>query len=92
MSKLALQYIIQKIESARETQTEIDNIYTNLCDVIIAEMDNLIPCFDTIKKTNQRFKASKPYWNGELRELWNTMYAKEKLFLKLNGRTTSVKS
>ena len=50
-SKRALQNIISKIESARETQTETDNIYTGLCDAIISEMDRCIPLFDTSNKT-----------------------------------------
>ena len=73
--------VIDRIESARETQSEIDDtcIYENLCNVIFTEMYNMIPCFDTSRRTKRRFKASKPYWNNELR---NTMYLKENLSLK----------
>ena len=63
ISRLALQDIISKIESAQETQSEIDNIYSSLCDAIITEMNNCIPRCDTSKKTRKRFKTHKPYWN-----------------------------
>ena len=78
--------VINRIESARETQSEIDNAYENLCDVIFTEMNNMIPCFDTSRRTKRSFKASKPYLNNELSGLWNTMHSKEKLFLQFNGR------
>ena len=86
ISRLALQAIISKIETARETQSEIDTIYASLCDAIITEMDNCIPRCDTSKKTRKRFKTHKPYWNNELTDLWNAMHAKEKRFLNFNGR------
>ena len=57
ISELALQAIILKTESARETQSEINNFYVDLCDVIITEMDNWIPRCDTGKKTRKRFKS-----------------------------------
>ena len=51
-----LQDIISKTESFRKTQSEIDNIYSSLCDTIITEMDNCIPRCDTSKKTRKRLK------------------------------------
>ena len=86
LSRLALQAVITKIESARETQSEIDNIYATLCDAIITEMDNCIPLCDTSKRTRKRHKTQKPYWNDELMNLWSVMHAKEKLFLNCTGR------
>ena len=86
--KLALQTIILKIESARETQTEIDTIYNDLCNVITTEMDKCIPRFETGKKTKRRFKSHKSYWNEDLSELWNAMHSKEKQFLNFNGRSS----
>ena len=43
-------------------------------------MDNCIPRCDTSKKTRKRFKTHKPYWNDQLKDSWNAMYAKEKRF------------
>ena len=87
ISRLALQAVITKIESARETQSEIDNIYATLCDAIITEMDNCIPLCDTSKRTRKRHKTQKPYWNDELMNLWSVMHAKEKIFLNFTGRS-----
>ena len=83
ISRLALQDIISKTESFRKAQSEIDSIYSSLCDTIIMEMDNCIPRCDTSKKTRKRFKTHKPYWNDQLKDLWNAMYAKEKRFVFL---------
>ena len=49
-------------------------------------MDNCIPRCDTSKKKRKRFKTHKPYWNDQLKDLWNAMYAKEKRFVFFNGR------
>ena len=56
ISKLALQSVIQRIESARETQNEVDDIYSTLCKLLIAEMDANIPTFDTSKRTKNALK------------------------------------
>ena len=37
-------------------RNEIDNIYKDLCDVIISETDLRIPCFDTSKKQESFIK------------------------------------
>ena len=46
--KLALQSVINRMEQTRETQENIDDIYTELCDVIMDEMNRKIPVFDKI--------------------------------------------
>ena len=51
LSRLAILDIIQKIESARETQTNIDSIYEELCSVILNEMNDKIPKYDTSRST-----------------------------------------
>ena len=89
LSKLALQTIITRIEFARETQGEIDAIYENLCDVIVSEMNTSIPVFDSSKKSRKRFKSTKPFWNNELRDLWNVMHETEKRYLRFHGNTAA---
>ncbi|CAG2190910.1 unnamed protein product [Mytilus edulis] len=91
LSKIALQSIITQIERTRETQTNIDEIYSKLCDVIIDEMNDKIPRFSTSTNTRKRLKMNKPFWNDELRLLWDDMRTKENQFLKFKGKA-SVKS
>ena len=43
LSRLAIINIIRKIESARETQTNVDAIYEELCSTIWTEMNDKIP-------------------------------------------------
>ena len=85
MRKTALQTLIFRIETTRENQTNMDNIYSDLCNVIIDEMNAKIPVFDTSRKTSKRFKVGKPYWNDHLGSLWHSMRNKEKGFLKFRG-------
>ena len=86
LSRLAILDIIQKIESARETQTNIDSIYEELCSTILNEMNDKIPKYDTSRSTHRGYKCSKPYWNDNLSFLWSEMRNKERLFLKCTGR------
>ncbi len=44
-------------------------------------MTSRIPQYDTTKRSNKRFKYSKPYWNDELHGLWNSMRVNEKAFV-----------
>lgn len=43
MCKRALKNVISNIEQTREIQENIDNVYTELCDVIITEVNDKIP-------------------------------------------------
>ena len=60
LSRQALQTMISRIESARETQGEIDLIYENLCNVITTEMENSIPIFDTSKGSRNVLNQQNP--------------------------------
>lgn len=82
---VAITAIITQIESARETQNDIDAINKNLCDVILNEMVQSIPTYNSTKRTNRRRKIAKPYWNDDLQDLWNNMSTKERSFLKYKG-------
>ncbi|CAC5408597.1 unnamed protein product [Mytilus coruscus] len=86
LTRIAIHTLISRIETARETQDNIDVIYTELCDTIINEMDKNIPCYDSSSKTRKRYRVHKSFWNEELSNLWATMRDKEKSFLNCNGR------
>ena len=78
----AFHELISAIELSLETQNDIDNLYSNLTDAILNEMENSVPKYSTSKKTNKRFKKNKPYWNDKLQHKWETLREKEKRFLK----------
>ncbi|CAC5416256.1 unnamed protein product [Mytilus coruscus] len=59
MCKLALQNVVSHTEQTRETQENIDNIYTKLCDVIIKEMNEKIPVFNTSGSSKKTAKGEK---------------------------------
>ncbi|CAC5396077.1 unnamed protein product [Mytilus coruscus] len=58
LRKAALQTLIQRIETTRETQSHVDNIYSDLCTLIIDEMNCKIPVCDASRKTRKRHKSS----------------------------------
>ena len=80
----ALQHIISRIECNRETQYELDCIYTSLVDLIIEEMNNflLVP---QSKHTRKRYRVRKPYWNSDLTDLWKCMHNCERDYLNYRG-------
>ncbi len=82
--KQALLNVINTIECNRESQSEIDTCYVNLTDIIVKEMSDKIPIFNT-RKDKKKFKVNKPYWNDELSSLWKDMHVKEKEFLQQRG-------
>ncbi len=94
MSKLALNNLINEIILLRENQEQLDIMYKQICDTIKAEMDKLIPYKDicTSKKAKKRFKHSKPFWNNELKILWQEMHENEIFFLRYRGNDPKHKS
>ena len=52
-------------------------------------MEIKIPKF-TDKGNNKRFKNRKPYWNGQLRELWNIMGENENNFISYIGKKNDI--
>ncbi|CAC5380632.1 unnamed protein product [Mytilus coruscus] len=89
LRKAALQTLIQRIETTRETQSHVDNIYSDLCTLIVDEMNCKIPVCHASRKTRKRHKSSKPFWNEELGQLWNAMRLREKQFLSFKGRSST---
>ena len=74
--------LINRIESSRETQQNVDYVYDQFCDTLIKEMNSTVPSFDCSKRTRKRYKTYKPYWNDQLESLWKDMRQKEHTFTK----------
>ena len=49
--KRAISEVIRTIEFCRENQDEIDNIYSEVCDIISKEMENKLQSIGGSKKT-----------------------------------------
>jgi hypothetical protein len=78
--------IIDAIESSREEQAEIDQIYAKFTDAVIEEMNNTIPNFVIGGKSKKRLRTRKSFWNDELQNLWNEMHNREKLLKSFNSK------
>ena len=74
--------LINRIESSRETQQNVDYVYDQFCDTLIKKMNSTIPSFHCSKRTRKRYKTYKPYWNDQLESLWKDMRQKEHTFTK----------
>ena len=85
MASRAIEELISAIELCRETQNEIDNLYSNLTHKIINEMESAVPKYNPSPQTNKRFKSKKPFWNDNLQLKWEILREKEKLFLNCRG-------
>ena len=80
--------LIEQVELCRESQGEIDQLYSDVCDVILAEMKvKLKPKCARNDKIGKRHKPRKPFWNGELDELFKKMTYKEREFRKCKLRS-----
>ncbi len=82
MSRQAILTCIDKIETARAEQDEIDSLYTDFCNVYYDELNKFFVCksMNTAAKKRMRH-SSKPYWNDELFDLWKRVCESEKRYL-----------
>lgn len=73
--------LIEQIETIKETQSEIDTLYTGVCAEISTEMKMHLP------NKRRRKTAYKPYWSTHLSELWADMRTKySKIRSSLKGK------
>jgi hypothetical protein len=63
----ALIKVIEKLEANLESKSDLDKLYDDVCDLIIKEMDNVIPFKDVfVGRDRKSFKSHKPYWTEDL--------------------------
>ena len=85
-SALEIINIIEKIELSRETQENTNDIYNNICEMILTEMKENIEELKPSAHLKKRFRPRKPYWNNELNEKFRNVIEKEKRFIKCKFR------
>ncbi|CAG2217548.1 unnamed protein product [Mytilus edulis] len=77
--------IIQNLEFSNVTQDKINNMYDAFVNVIKTEMSTklsskVIVLSDGVN--NKRRRCKKPWWSEELTELWSSVCASEKIWIK----------
>ncbi|VDH98618.1 Hypothetical predicted protein [Mytilus galloprovincialis] len=86
IKRTALLNLIEQIERCRETQDNVDKIYTELCSIIFSEMTDKIPKVE-FNGSKKRFKQKKNRIGmAQLMDLWNKMTIKEKEFTRWKAR------
>ena len=71
-----------------EGQSQVDNVYSRLCESILCEMDQHLKSVSTQKHSFKPKKVGKPYLNRDLHNLWKDMNNSEKNFIKFKGPST----
>ena len=79
--KIAVDQLIQRLDSHKASQSLIDEQFANICRVINAEMDTVLES-RTVKVTGVCNFVKKPWWNDKLSAMWNSARAAEKCWVK----------
>lgn len=83
MAAQAINECIDNILHTRNTQTDIDNMYSEVCNLYYSEMDKWFKSHNINSVSRKKFRnSSKPYWNDNLSELWTDMCKAESNYLK----------
>ena len=74
---------INRLETGRKNQTEIDRLWGEIKMLFLNEMSKLpdLPTSSN-KKSNRSFKKSQPFWNTDLEQLWKEVCRTERLYLQ----------
>ena len=75
--------IIDKIESRRITQEEVNLIYTDINKLYTDEMAKYFKIIDNTPLSKRKYRCtSKEWWDDELSSLWKDMHQAERDYLK----------
>ena len=79
---------INKLENKVNTKNELDQLWLEIKNIFLKEMDKLpsIPTSSS-KKQKRKFRKSQLFWNDELERLWADTCNAEKKYLNFKVRT-----
>ena len=78
--------LIEETERSMNNQQVIDNIYEKMCGIYHGEMSKYFKSTNIYPSARKRsFKRCKPFWNEQLKDLWETLRNAEKEFIKSKG-------
>ncbi len=80
--KASLHVYITKLETLQADQSNIDQNYNDLCELLVSEMDTYLDMGNADRQTRKRYKSHKPFWDEELTNLWLDMKNRNRLFIK----------
>ena len=79
--------MINQFITEANTQEQIDVLYDQIVDMYIKEMKCFLRELSATPKSKRAFRHSrKPFWTGELGELWQQFHNAEKSYLKCNRK------
>ena len=80
-----IQSTIYRIEQRSRTLESIDDIYESLCQIYYTEMDVKLKYFNVNCQKRAR-RSLKPWWNQNLKTLFDDFASSEKIYLKCKRR------
>ncbi len=79
----AICQLIDDITLVRENQSDVDQMYDNVVQLVFREIKEMLP---PVSKSGRRKNTPfRPYWCPELSELWRKAYEKEKVYVNFKG-------
>ncbi len=79
----AICQLIDDITLVRENQSDVDQMYDNVVQLVFKEIKEMLP---PVSKSGRRKNTPfRPYWCPELSELWRKAYGKEKNYVNIKG-------
>ena len=77
---------IAKLENSQKNQNEIDQLWQEIRNIFMQELDKLPDIPTSLhKKPNKQFKRCKKFWNDELANCWKALCSTEKLYLNFKA-------
>ena len=91
-SRAKLISLIDEIENSRNTQVEINGIYSKLKNMYIDEMTTHFRTVNTTPMAKKKYRFTcKEWWDDELTALWKDLHEAEKIFIKAKKQQKQIK-
>ena len=85
-TKAKVEATIQRLENICNNQRQLDQIWKDIKNLLLKELDSLPDIPRSNNKTQQKlFKKSQPFWNENLAKAWKMVCKAEKDYLDFNA-------
>ena len=71
---------IERIESSIINQNTLNQLYIEIKHIFTQQISKLPDKTSKFKNANNKKRRAQPFWNAELKQLWNDRCIKEKLY------------
>ena len=75
-----IEWTISRIETSIINQNKLNELYTDLKNIFTKQISSLPDRSSKYKNENKKRRRAQPFWNDELKQLWNDRCIKEKVY------------